>query len=604
MTERTTTRPPRNARPRPAKRRQRTIFQQIAARTRPQEAEALLILILFGFALLMRWPNLMRLPHFTDEIGEIRWTWQIYTGQHFPLTAQVKYFGPIHHYLLALCFGVFGPSVTLPRTLVCIIGALTVALTYLIGRELGGWKVGAVGAALLATLPQHIVVNSHVAWENSTTPFYATLCYYTLLRAIRALPPTPARDNRSFWPTGRWLLLCAFCGGLMLQTHLGTILLAPALLGALGYALYRQQYWQLLRTPWPYLSLLVALVAYSPVLIDNLRAGMAGFQRAKGRDYAYVADPTLGTYLYNLRNLCYELARMISNPFRTPERALHYFTSPYMLIAVVLALLGLGLLIRRHQPLPLLAIFFTAAIMPYYNHAYGVDGDRYLLTGRYVAYLLPLLTIATATGALALATAVVHLGQRFLTPGKGSLRAWWRAAWIALPAGLILLLILYPIIPLRRYYTHEGQNDPDNATFLETIQIVRQARGTGNAPVLIGPLFEKVDLKDGATALEILDILLTLDGIPHTTLTDPAQQIAQIGDPINPDDILAQPIIIMMRDQCIPIRETAPMLRISERLRLRELYWELPSYYGVYRYMRDLPLGDRCFPAGGATAGD
>ena len=40
--------------------------------------------------------------------------------------------------------------------------------------------------------------------------------------------------------------------------------------------------------------------------------------------------------------------------------------------------------------------------MPRFNHAYGVDGDRYLVTGRYVAFLLPPLTIAVAAGALAL----------------------------------------------------------------------------------------------------------------------------------------------------------------------------------------------------------
>ena len=110
-------------------------FRSYLAVVRPVEAEALLMLALFGFAMIMRWPNLMRLPHFTDEIGEIRWTLGILSGEHFPLTAQVKYFGPVHHYIVALCFWIFGPSLTLPRTIVCVIGALTVVLTYLIGRE-------------------------------------------------------------------------------------------------------------------------------------------------------------------------------------------------------------------------------------------------------------------------------------------------------------------------------------------------------------------------------------------------------------------------------------------------------------------------------------
>lgn len=578
-------------------------LRAVLARVRPVEAEALAILALFSFALIMRWPNLMRLPHFTDEIGEIRWLLQIYRGEAFPLTAQVTYFGPVHHYLVAFCFWLFGPSVALPRTIVCVIGALTVAMTYLIGRELGGWRIGLLGGALLATLPQHIVVNSHVAWENSTTPLYATFCYYTILRAARALPRPataviPPQSEHSFRTAGRWLLLCGLCFGLLLQTHVGTIVLVPALAATFGLALRRTRAWRIFRTPWPYLAPLLTLLAYSPVLIENARTGFAGYYRARGRDYAFVADPTTNTYLYNLRNLLYELARMISNPFRMPERALHYFTSPYMLIAIALALLGLGILLWRGQILPILAVAITSLAMPYFNHAYGVDGDRYLLTGRYIAFLLPLLAIAVGTGALALAGYALRA-----IPRRNWHRIDLRTAAAIVPALLIIALILYPIIPLRRYYTHESQLDPDNATFLDTLAFVKSVRGT-RAPVLIGPLFVKVDLKDGAEALDILDILLTLDGIPHQILRDPRIEIPQIAAGIDPHDIAAQPIVIMMRDECFPIREEVPLQRLSGRYRLRELYWNSPSYYGVYRYAPGLPPGDRCLPAGGSTPGD
>jgi hypothetical protein len=614
VTEATTQQPknaPRRGGQRAARRRRGVLG--LFGRIRPLEAEGLLILALFGFALLLRWSNLMRLPHFTDEIGEIRWALRIYNGEEFPLTAQVKYFGPLHHYILAACLWIFGPSLTLPRTLVCIIGGLTVVTTYLVGREIGGWRLGALGAAFLATLPQHIVVNSHVAWENSTTPFYATLVFYTLLRAIRALPGEDAPARR-YTPAAHWLIACGFCGGLMLQTHVGTVVLAPALALALIFALRRERAWVLLRSPWLYASPVAAVLAYAPVLIANVSDGMSGFRRAQGRDYAFVADPAVNTYFYNLQNFLFQLARMISNPFRTPERALHYLTSPYMLIAVGLALFGLLLLARHGQPLPLLAALSAALTMPYFNHAYGVDGDRYLLTGRYVAFLLPPLTIAVAAGALALA----NWGVRQAARGMNALTTRRAAdssrpestsriphrAFAILPALLILALLLYPIIPLRRYYTHESQLDPDNATFLETVEFVKRVRGTSNAPVLIGPLFRKVDLKDGADALDILDILLTLERVPHRIVDNPSVEIAAIGDPIEPSNVAEQPIVIMMRDECFPIRETAPLLRLSGRFRLRELYWDSPSYFGVYRYQRDLPPGGRCLPTGGPTPGD
>jgi 4-amino-4-deoxy-L-arabinose transferase-like glycosyltransferase len=577
-------------------------IRAIVARVRPIEAEALLLLALFGFALIMRWPNLLRLPHFTDEIGEIRYLLQIYRGESFPLTAQVKYFGPVHHYLVALCFWLFGPSIALPRAIVCVIGALTVATTYLIGRELGGWRLGLLGGALLATLPQHIVVNSHVAWANSTTPFYATICFYAILRAIRALPTSasagaspPGRRSRA---AGGWLLLCGLVFGLMLQTHVGTVVLAPAIGGTFLFALRRTRSWRILRTPWPSLAPLLTLLAYSPVIIDNARGGFAGYYRARGRDYAFVADPSTDTYLHNLRNLLYEVARMISNPFRTPARMLDYFTSPYMLIAVALALLGSILLARRGQILPALVTLVTALAMPYFNHAYGVDGDRYLVTGRYIAFLLPLLTIAIGAGAIALATLALRAIPRRSPHGVPL-----RTVAAVVPVILMLALILYPIIPLRRYYTHESGLDPDNASFLDTVAFVDSVRGT-RAPVLIGPLFYKVDLKDGADARDILDVLLTLDGIPHRVLQDPRVELPQLAAGIDPRDVEAQPIVIMMRDECFPIREGVPLLRLSGRYRLRELYWTAPSYYGVYRYTPGLAPGASCLPAGGPTPGD
>lgn len=578
-------------------------LRAIVARIRPAETEALLILALFGFALLMRWPNLMRLPHFTDEIGEIRYLLPIYRGESFPLTAQVTYFGPVHHYIVALCFWLFGPSITLPRMIVCVIGALTVAMTYLIGRELGGWKLGFLGGALLATLPQHIVVNSHVAWANSTTPLYATFCCYAILRAVRALPvpvavggvPPPGRRFRA---AGRWLLLCGLVFGLMLQTHVGTIVLAPAIGGTFLFALWRTHTWRILRTPWPYLAPLLTILAYSPVIIENARSGSAGYYRARGRDYAFVADPSTDTYFSNLRNLLYEVARMISNPFRTPARMLDYFTSPYMLIAVAMALIGLVLLARRGQPLPALATLITALAMPYFNHAYGVDGDRYLLTGRYIAFLLPLLTIAIGAGATALATLALRA-----IPCRPWHGVELRTLAAVVPVALMLALVLYPIIPLRRYYTHESSVDPDNASFLDTVAFVDSVRGA-RAPVLIGPLFVKVDLKDGADARDILDILLTLDGVPHRVLQDPRVELPQIAAGIDPNDVAAQPIVIMMRDECFPIREEVPLLRLSGRYRLRELYWTAPSYYGVYRYTPGLAPGASCLPASGPTPGD
>jgi 4-amino-4-deoxy-L-arabinose transferase-like glycosyltransferase len=547
--------------------------------------ELLLVALLFAAALAARWPYLLRLPHLTDETVEIRWALEIWRGQRLPLTASDAYYGPLHAYIVAACLWLFGPHVILPRLIVMIAGALTVGVTYLLGRELAGRWVGALGAALLATNPQHIVVNSHVAWQNSTTPFYSTLCCWALVRALNFVTRSTEGLSASVggargtaqgaWDQGgRWLVLSGLCYGLTLQTHVGTVVLAPALAATVGYVVIRRRAWRFLRSPWPYAAVLAAIVGYAPVLIYNATHRLAGVVRVQTRrDYAFEGDPSWANYWHNFSNLLFELARMISNPFRIPARRFDYLTSPYMLIAVALAGMGLLVLARRGRWLPPLAVLSTAAIMPYFNHAYGVEGDRYFLTGRYVAFLLPLLAIATAIAVLTLVRWCIAA-----VPRRWQGLALRDAATVA-PVVLAALLILYPLLPLERYYTHEAVKDPANASFLETLRVVNTLRGP-RTPVLLDAYFNKVNLRDGAEALDILDLLLTLDRVPHQIVDDPGTALRALEPTLNPADRESLPLAIMPRDRCWPLQNEIPLQRVSDTLLLNELY----RYYAVYRY--------------------
>jgi 4-amino-4-deoxy-L-arabinose transferase-like glycosyltransferase len=562
-------------------------------------AELLLVAGLFLFALATRWPYLLRLPHFTDETVEVFFAMEIWRGEKLPLHGW-GYYGPLHAYITAVCLWLFGPSIVLPRAIVLVFGALTVLATYLLGRELAGRPAALLGAALLASAPQHIIVNSHVAWFNSTTPFYTTLSCWALVRAIRLFErerAAPASRPRWWARGGPSLALAGFLFGLALHTHPGTIVLAPALAAAALVALWRRRLWGLLRGPWPYLAPLAGIVAYSPVLWFNLTNGLYGVERVQtSRRYAYEMEPSWDSYLHNLRNLVFQLGRMISNPMRIPERPLHYLTSPYLTSAAALCLAGIVLLLRRRQPLPLFALLSTLAIMPRFNTAYGVEGDRYMLTGRYVTYLLPLAYLAIALAALTLAGLALRAVPR----------AWrglaLRAPARAVPAALLALLVLYPLLPLGRYYRHESAKDPGNATFLATVRFLDEARGP-DTPILLDDFLHKVDLKDGADAREILSYLLTLDGVPHQSVPDPRTELLRRGAAGGQADAEALPLVVMMRDRCWPLRDELPLVRVSERFRLRELYWDLPSYYAVYRLTPGAPL-PACFAPTGPQEGD
>lgn len=562
--------------------RRRSLRKPLLSFARGRDAELIVVALLLGLALLLRFPYLMRLPHFTDETNEVRWAMSILVEGNRPLTvtSQSGYSGPLHAYIVAAAFWLFGPRMALPRAVVLGFGVLAVGATYLLGRELAGKGAGALGAALLATNPQHIVVNSHIAWQNSTTPFYSALTCWALVRALRR---TNWRNQR--WDAGgRWLAFAAFLFGLTLQTHIGAVVLVPALILSVAIPAARARAWRLLRSPWPLLAILAALGGFAPVLAYNVPRAFSGVTRAATkRQYAYENNPSWATYRHNLGNLLGELARDASNPFRIPERALHYLTSPYLVISALLLLAGLALLARRGQWLPFLAVVSTAAIVPYFNHAYGVEGDRYLVTGRYIGFLLPLATVAIAVAALALTREVVwRLPPRFKWPSR------------ALGAAAIVTLTFYPLLPLERYYTHESRLDPDNATFLETVRLLRAMSAPGT-PILLDHYLSRIDLKDGAEALDILDYLLTLDRVPHRIVEDPAAELRRLGFASSTADPRAAPLIVMMRDRCFRIREESPLQQVSPPLRLRELYWTLPSYYAIYRYQPD-PQPGSCLP--------
>ena len=317
-----------------------------------------------------------------------------------------------------------------------------------------------------------------------------------------------------------------------------------------------------------------ALVAYSPVLIYNLTNGLAAVGKvASSRNYAYESDPSWTSSGRNLRELVYALLRLISNPFRIPETFVGYVTSPYLLLMAGLCLGGITILARRGQVLPLCVLIGTLVAMPRFNRAYGgadADqiGDRYLLTGRYITYFLPLADIAIAVAVIVLFTAAWRALPRR-----------WRDPAIALPVVLVPLLVLYPLQPLNRYYTHEGAKDPNSASFLAAVAAIDAARGP-RTPVWIDKQFEKTLLNDGSQALDVLDYLLTLNQVPHRIVDDPEQELRRVTPTLDPTDRESHPIVVMSRDRCWPLRGQIAMERISDTLLLNELF----RYFAVYRY--------------------
>src|SRR5689334_21615152 len=113
-------------------------------------AETVLVIGLVLLAAALRWPQLNILPPYTDETEESLRAWAIAQGDLRALTNVDAYVGSLWSYVVAGAFRVLGRSPEVPRLASLVAGSLTVAATYLLGRQLHGPLVGGLAAGFLA----------------------------------------------------------------------------------------------------------------------------------------------------------------------------------------------------------------------------------------------------------------------------------------------------------------------------------------------------------------------------------------------------------------------------------------------------------------------
>jgi 4-amino-4-deoxy-L-arabinose transferase-like glycosyltransferase len=191
---------------------------------RPGRAQAVspaLILVLWLAFALRIW-NLETYPHaLIDEIHFIHGVNQIQnpadsdTRLILPF-ASVTSFPRLFPFMQAQLVDIFSPSLFSLRLLSAILGTLTVAGVYAIGREAWSGRVGLLAAALLATLPPHLFF-SRLGLNNIADP---ALMVWGLAFFLRGL-----RQGRA-----RPLVLAGLCWGLSHYFYEGGRLFYPALL--------------------------------------------------------------------------------------------------------------------------------------------------------------------------------------------------------------------------------------------------------------------------------------------------------------------------------------------------------------------------------------
>jgi undecaprenyl-diphosphatase len=159
----------------------------------------------------------------------------------------------------------FGDTELGVRFLAPVLSVLSSAVMYHLGKRLYGRKAGLIAAVLLQIMP---MVSAFGLGMTPDTPlvFFWLLSLYFLHRA---------------WSTGAasdWLLLAVSLGLGLLSKYAIAFLYIPASLLLLTTRQGRLR----LRTPWPYLSLVLSLLFFLPVLVWNSRHGWVMFRHDLG----------------------------------------------------------------------------------------------------------------------------------------------------------------------------------------------------------------------------------------------------------------------------------------------------------------------------------
>ena len=473
--------------------------------------EAALIGVLVTAALSLRLPYLWSIPRFTDETREVLQAVEILRGEDPGLVNVDAYIGGFYNWLLAVIFWVTGPSATIPRLVVALAGALTVGATYLLARDLGGRRAGIVGAALLATAGGHILSSGHIAWSHCLTPLFTTIGAWLLQRAVCANSTDPPTAGA---PRGAWALMgSGLAFGLALQTHPATLVLLP---GAAAYLFWRGRAW--FRTRWPYLAFALFLLAYANVVFYNLTTGGQSVTSAgEIREHYARGRPLLidaGTYLSNHVVHGQMLLRYLAGAVDARASG-GYVLDPALWLYGALSLGGLIFCARRGRPLLLLLVLSSVILMPYFNERKYVP----ISDGR---YLMPVLPLAfAALGVLAEAVWRRLSGKHSASPRRTPLLMGWAVA--------VVLLVVYPLVPLARYYQQEIAAGRTNDELFRTVAAVKGARQPEET-VLLHTDLREVKFDGGGTAFRSLRFLLTGAGIPDRSVDN----LVDFGRRMNP----------------------------------------------------------------------
>ena len=145
---------------------------------------------------------------------------RIFTELHPPLigpgtSVGNMYLGPLYYYLMALPLLLAGFSPVGPAVMIAILGVVTVAFVWWVGRAWFDKNTGLIAAGLYAISPT-VIYYSRSSWNPNIMPFFALLTIFSIWKVWR---------QEKF----NWLIVMGLSFAFVLQSHYLGLLLAPTL---------------------------------------------------------------------------------------------------------------------------------------------------------------------------------------------------------------------------------------------------------------------------------------------------------------------------------------------------------------------------------------
>src|SRR4051812_1674393 len=350
-----------------------------------------LVVGLIALAALVRWPNVHLVPPYTDETEEALRAWAIVQGDLRPLVNVDSYIGALWSYVVAAGLVVFGRNAEVPRLASLVAGALTVGVTYLLGRRLFGRTAGLVAALLLGANAAHVLVSSHVAWSNCVTPLFTTTALWLTHRALdqSGRAGQVGRAGGSGWLGGIGsLALAGLAWGLALQTHPSV---AAFLIGAAAYALWRNP--RLMLNPGAWLAVVLLATGYGNVLLYNLGTGFDTLTQAQrvGSEYAGGSGLDGFGYVASVLGILVLIVQTTAGVVDPRLTAAEYLIDPRVLVALVAVLAAVVWSVRRRELLLLCILVPVIVLIPALNQRWSP-----ILATRYIMPVVPLVLVTIA----------------------------------------------------------------------------------------------------------------------------------------------------------------------------------------------------------------